>query len=285
MDRVLQNTGTDIQVTFYDATGVAADATGTPTVTITRADGTVVVSNAATTKVTPGTGIYKYTVTPAQTATLDNLQASWSGVIAGTTQTFLTYVDVVGGFLFGLVDLDAQLQSPSSYTAVQKIAIRTLAEDAFEEACGVAFVPRYARETIATPIGTVLLTAWPRLRKVRSATVAGTALSSSDLTALLVSRAGEVTRSTVWQASMASDSQTTIAYEHGYDRPPARVSQAVLRLAKTWLVKGPVDDRATQIATDVGTINLFTPGIRGAVFGIPEVDQVADMYCERFGIT
>jgi hypothetical protein len=49
-------------------------------------------------------------------------------------------------------------------------------------------------------------------------------------------------------------------------------------LTRAWLVSGPVDDRATQIAGDGITIPLSTPGFRGSTTGIPEVDAVIDQY-------
>jgi hypothetical protein len=77
-----------------------------------------------------------------------------------------------------------------------------------------------------------------------------------------------------------------VGYEYGADEPPERVKRAVLLLAKNWLVNGPIDDRATAIPAGEagGVITLATPGIRGANFGIPEVDAVVEQYRIKQGI-
>jgi hypothetical protein len=49
-------------------------------------------------------------------------------------------------------------------------------------------------------------------------------------------------------------------------------------LTKVWLIKGPLDDRLTSLSTDDGTFTLLTPGVRGSVFGIPEVDATLAQY-------
>jgi hypothetical protein len=56
------------------------------------------------------------------------------------------------------------------------------------------------------------------------------------------------------------------------DYPPPGAVEAALVLAKHKLVKGPIDERATQRPSEFGPVNLATPGMFGARFGIPVVD-------------
>jgi hypothetical protein len=284
MDRVLQNTQADAKVTFYDANGVAVDATGTPTVTITRATGTALVTNAATTKVTGTTGVYKYPLSPTQTALLDFLTLAWTAVIGAASQIFTTHVEVVGGFLFTIADARATppLESTTTYPTDKIVRTRTLVETALEDACGVAFVPRYALGTVDPPSGRTLVTPrWPliSLRSVESRS--GSGWAAQTVTDYTASRSGIY--STAWPRSYEPAS-LRIGYEHGYPSPPPRVSRAALLLAKRWLIEGPVDDRTTSMATDDGTFTLLTPGLRGALFDIPEVEATIQEYGVRIPV-
>jgi hypothetical protein len=275
MDRYLQSTAATLSVTF------SVDGTGTnpspdsATVTVTRADGTAVVTNAAATDA--GTGVFTYTLTPAQTAQLDQLTVAWTATLNGVAQTLTTRAEIVGGFLFSIADARAvkPLENTTTFTTAKIVAARTLAEQALEDACGVAFVPRYTRETLTGYGATTLVARWPRVRTVRSATVDDTALTVGELADLKVLPSGEIYNPGRWTNGFAS---TVVAYEHGYDSPPLRVSRACLLLAKNWLVDGPIDDRATSLSTDDGIVTLATPGLRGSTFGIPEVEAVVQEY-------
>ena len=155
-------------------------------------------------------------------------------------------------------------------------ALRT-AEEIIEDACAVAFVPRTVVSTVLAD-GTRLLTLpYTRVRQVIDVTVDDATLTSSDLDLLVVNAAG-LYRAAGW----AENTRVVVTYTHGYDQPPGRVKEAVMLLAKTRLVIGPVDERATSMTTeDGGTISLITPGVRGSITGIPEVDATIEQYGER----
>jgi hypothetical protein len=72
--RILINAPATLSVTFYDGGETAVDP-GTVTVTVVRADGTTVVSAAATS----GTGTSARTYTLAAQTRLDHLTATWTG--------------------------------------------------------------------------------------------------------------------------------------------------------------------------------------------------------------
>jgi hypothetical protein len=138
LDAVETNTTPLVSFT-YAVDGVATDPVpDSATVTITRADGTVLHTNAATTNA--GTGVFTYSLSVSDTSLLDVLTLEWH---IGT-QTFTTKIEVQGGFYFTISEAlairDLVGKSPSEIAAV-----RTLAEQAFEDAAGVAFVPRYER--------------------------------------------------------------------------------------------------------------------------------------------
>lgn len=280
LERILQNTAGTISQQWYED-GVAVDP-GTVTVTITRADGTPVVTAAATTGT--GTGARSYAVSTAQTAQLDRLTLTWASTSKGT---LTGYLEVVGGFLFSLADMRAlePLNNTTKYPTATLIATRTLAEQAFEDVAGVAFVPRYTRETVQGGYShTDLLLSWQRVTAVRSVSIDGVAM---DLSNVQVRPDGRLNLYLGWTAYTVFPfiNAVTVGYEHGYPVTPARVARAVLLLARSWLMSGPIDDRAsTFTSVDGGTYSLVTPGRGGSVFGIPEVDATVQQYGAPAGV-
>jgi hypothetical protein len=239
------------------------------TVTITRADGTALVTDSLT--VNGDSGGFQYVLTPAQTALLDLLTIDWTFTLGDQAQTLTTYAEIVGGFHFNLAEIrqsdpiDSQLQ----YSTDRLRRARTLAETAIEDACGVAFVPRYTYRSV-NAYGGSLIDLAPQVTRVRSASYNGTALTDTELANLTYAGAvdgGSWTRG-VW----------TVGYEHGYRTCPPWVSRATMLLAKHFLVDSPVDDRFTSVSTADGTFTMVTPGVRGAMFSIPEVNAVVEQY-------
>lgn len=171
---------------------------------------------------------------------------------------------------------------------------RLFSEEAFEDAAHVAFVTRAHTDTLdgsaAAGDGSVLLT-FPRVTAILTVTVNGTPLAGADLASLVIEQTGKLYRSSFQSTGYWGSypevgglgwplgrGNIAVTYQHGYPSPPLRVKRAVLTLAKHYLIKGPVDDRALQFAGEYGPINLLTPGVRGSVFGIPEVDVVLARY-------
>jgi hypothetical protein len=278
VDRVLKSSSPTISATFADLSEQPVDPSpATATVTITRADGSAVVTGAPTTRT--GTGVFTYTLSPSQTAQLDNLTASWTSALG----TITTAVEVVGGHACSLAEIRARSQAltnTTNYPDSKLIAARNLAEQAFEDVANVAFVPRYALESVDGRGTTFLMVTHRKVQVVRSASIAyygypATVLTTDDLAAVRVTGLRRLQWTSQWSPGYRN---VTVGYEHGYDRAPLRVAQAVALLAKNWLLTGPIDDRALQLAADGATMSLLTPGVRGSHFGIPEVDQALKDY-------
>lgn len=264
--------------TFY-VDGVPTNPSpDTATVTITRDDGTAVVTGAATTDT--GTGTVTYTVTPAQTANLDIWTVAWTATFGAQSQVFTDRVEIVGGFLFTIAQARAvkPLDNATLYPLAAIVETRTLVEQALEDACGVAFVSRYTREVFDGAGMSTLLAHRPMITALRAVALDGAAVSTMDLATIHGNVNGRLYYPATWITGYGNYS---VAYEHGYTSPPLRVTQAALLLAKNWLVKGPIDDRTTAFSTEDGTYSLSTPGLRGASFGIPEVDATVQDYSLR----
>lgn len=260
-----------LSVTFYDGGETAVDP-GTVTVTVTRADGTAVATAAAT----AGTEAAARTYTLAAQTRLDHLTATWTGSLGGRTVT--TRHDVVGGFYAELAEIRAldALNNTTRYTEAKLAAARTQAEDRFDWATGVAWVPRHERETLSG-LGTTQLTLkWQRPRTLIAASIDGTAVS--DLTALRLYPYGMVERTagvTFPREASGGGRNVIVEYTHGYDSPPADLKQAFLTYVRYLLLDttSRIPDRASTLSTDFGTMQLVTAGFQRPT-GLPDVDAV-----------
>jgi hypothetical protein len=265
LERVQQNTPLTLSQQWYES-GAVVDP-GTVTLGITRADGTSLVA-AGTATSGSGTNPRTFNLTTTHTALLDSLKVTWTSTLKGT---LVSYVEVVGGFLFNLNDLSAEVtDSTSSYTAAQMADSRTYAETQLERACGRAFVPRYTTETFNGDCSSSLVLRWPNIRAVRSVMVDGVAYTVGQLAGLAFNPSGILTN-TLGTWSLGA-SNITVSYEHGDSFLDPGASEAALVLAKHKLVRGPIDERATQRTSEFGPVNLATPGMFGSRFGIPVVD-------------
>jgi hypothetical protein len=281
LERILQNTPGSVTKQWYED-GTAVDP-GTVTVDITRADGTVVASDASVSGT--GTAARTLALTTTHTGLLDRLTLTW---VSSDKGTLVSYVEVVGGFLFTLNELSALARSGLTWTAAQMTAMRLTVEQTIEDACCRAFVPRYRVETLSgTGTGNIMF-GRPDVRAIRSVTVttAGTptVYTAGELALLAFNPSGSVySTGAVWPSG---NSNITVGYEHGADYTPPRVTQAALTLARSWLVKGPVDERALGVAAPDGgfSFGLATPGRNGSWVGLPEVDAVIDQYSLAVGV-
>lgn len=152
-------------------------------------------------------------------------------------------------------------------------AVRALAEEAIEDACGAAFEPRTDTVSLSGDGGVLLNLGRPHVRAITGATSDGATLT---ITGVRIVDGARLYRLGGWPAGVAN---LTVTYQHGYDQPPGRIRQAAMILTRAWLVDGPIDDRATALAVEGGgTVTLATPGQFGAEFGIPEVDATVRRY-------
>jgi hypothetical protein len=275
LERILKDTNATVGQQFYED-GVATDP-GTVTVTVTAADGTVLATDAATGG--SGTSARTYSLTAAtHTAALDTLTLSWESATKGTlTGT----VEIVGGFLFSIAEfraLGSAYANTTNYPTATLQDMRTTVEQALEDACGVAFVPRYELETLNGVYSGLLPVKWAKVRTVRTVTVDTVAGTVADYVAL---REGMIYGTSYWTAGYGN---VTVGYEHGHSTPPMRIKRAALILAKRWITPGSADDRAINVSNETGTYALFQAGVRGHQFDVPEVQAAVDQYSLACGV-
>jgi hypothetical protein len=247
------------------------------TVTVTRDIGTAIVTAQAATDATGGTFTYQLPV--ASTLQLDRLSVAWT---ADTGETYYDAAEIAGGEYFTVSDARAlralRLTESPLYSDLDIAAARVAAETALEDACAVAFVPRYFSQTSYSARRQPLL-AIPRvarLRSIRSATADGVPV---DVSSAVLLGDGTVYLATNWPAG-----SLVVRGEHGYDSAPPRVARAALKLAKSYLVDSAISDRTMRHTNQHGETEIFvTEGRGGAEFSLPECNAVVDRYGVRSG--
>lgn len=267
LQRVIRGAAADARL------GLGAAPTAA-TVTITRANGDVIVTDGDATETADGAS---YPLSAVELADVDMLTAVWT--VDG--ETHRTFVEVVGGFLVSLAALRKvdPLGDAAEYTDDDLERARLVAETALEDAAGVAFATRYRRLRL-DGTGASDLLVMPEVRRVRAASVDGTALTEDELDELVTYEdEGLVYRPDGWACGRRN---VVLDVEHGYEFVPPRVAEAVKPLARHVLVDSPVDERAISTTNEDGLVQVFVqPGIRGAVFAYPEANAVVQQYGYR----
>lgn len=241
------------------------------TVTIRTATGVVLVSEADADDV--GEGSVTYELAPDDVP-LGVLTVEWTGVFDGYSQTKRQYVEVVGGFYFTVSEARAKYSDLQDKSWDEIAGARALAEEIIEgleseDGCHQAFVPR--AETFDLPGGHRMQVPRYRVRSIDAVTIDGEAADPDILW---------LDGNNIFGAPWRGPVNVTVT--HGWDLPPARIKDAAITLAYHRLVKGPIDDRAIgRLSPEGSLINLSTPGMRGAVTGIPEVDAAISQYRKR----
>lgn len=272
--RVLRTAATALTHVFMvDET--PTDASVGVTVAVTRLDGTAVSSGAAT---HPGLGQYAYTV-PGQ-STLDSLVVDWTATsIGGAVVTARDYIEVVGGYLFGLSEARAQppaldaTRFPTAMLAAKRLEV----EQECERICGRAFVPRFNRITLSGNNTSKLILPHIDVRAVRAVKVGGTALAGADLAAVYPLPSGVLDRGySYWPYGW---NNIVVEYEHGMDYPPEDLRMAAMERLRSrlTLTSSGVPDRAISWnSQEGGTYRISLPS--GEKTGVPDVDAAYERW-------
>jgi hypothetical protein len=285
--RILRATSALLSWQPQDADGEPSDP-GTVTVQVLRSDSTeLVAAGTATSGAT--TAARTIALSVAQTAQLDWLTAVWS--VAGTVFATTTH-EVVGGFFFSTADL--RTVEPSTADASRDVKARILSvraevEAFFEEACSVAFVPRFSVASVSGGPKLVLPAARVRAIRWMARRDFGTG-AYVPVAAATVANYGFDPAGTINSGFYDPDGfgdyylgrgDYQVGYEHGYDAPPADVKRAALQYARAQLnqARSAIPDRATSMQlADGGSVTLATPGTGKWHTGIPAVDEVIRRY-------
>lgn len=250
--------------------GKPTDADGAVTVTVTRGNGVAVATDAAATKPSETTGLYRWTPAAADVAEVERYEAAWVATIAGTQHTFRTHHEVAGGFYVDLASLVRIDGVDSVDEDVDIVEARASFEDLAEEHCHVAFVPRYALETLVGCSTRFLSLREHRpVRRLLSVLIDGVAQTVGDFE---VTESGRIE----WtNNTFPLDAEVVVAYEHGLDRPDGDLRNAALKAISTLILRddNAIPERAVQFQSDAGSFSLSLAGTDRPT-GIPSVDAV-----------
>jgi len=264
---LLKNTQNEISVVFS-----AGYADGAVTVTITKADGTVLVTATATRDNTVA-GRYTYGLAPQPDVIAATVR--WAGAWGGVAQSLDFPLEVVGAHLFTIAEArafgDKALQSSSTYPDAAIIDARERITDWFQAICSVAFVPRYGRVVLDGSGTCSLWLPHSAVTRVFSVTENGVALNLSDV---YVYSVGRLERRTSWFREYQN---IVAAYEHGFSAPPDDITRAALMVARYDLTSNQLADRFISFQNDLGVIRQAVPGAKYPT-GIPIVDAVLARY-------
>lgn len=280
--RLLVGAPATLTATLYGSDGDVDDSLDSGvTVTVTRLDGTALVTGQSATCTD---GVATYALTAAQTgAGLDLLTAQWThnSVVRSTTVH-----EVVGRHWFAprrLLDEPgvnkAVAALPGDVGVSALIAARTWAESLIEHATGVAWVPRTFLDSLdACGVDEVLLTQmYPRT--LRTLTIDGTAETVADWT---VTKHGGLRRDTggsIWTSNALG---LVARYDYGLDAPPAPLLDAAIEAAADYILSrtSRLGRRATGFDGQFGTISYATVD-KDRPTGIPHVDAVIRAHDRR----
>lgn len=204
----------------------------------------------------------------------DTYELVWSGTVSGQPVEYRRRVELCGGFLFEIADLRAfepAFADALRYPGWLCRAARTAAEVRFETACRQAFVPR-ARRAHGTGDGTRRFTVSDNaVSRLIAGSVGTDALTQAEVDEVVVREWGACDRPSpkIWPTA----SLVGLHYEHGLPGPTPEVSQAVMLLAREYLVRSSLSSRATVEATDVGFFRVSVASPERPT-GLPEVDAV-----------
>lgn len=268
-------------------TATLSDATGEPvagltaTVTIARANGTVLHTAQAATD--NGDGTYSYTLAAADVALLDILTATWT--VSGATRA-TTRHEIVGGYYFTRGDVDTAEQGRGSDYGPDFEMIRAEVETECERiAGGRAFVPRYRRR-IVDGTGTASLDLRdpdPRtIRSIKQTVASGTVTDwPGNITDLVLTESGMVIAPPALGVVpfLLGYRNIIVEYEYGWDRPPVDLKRAAIRRFRTRLHSprsGVPDNALSYTAQNGATYRIATADPMST--GDTDIDAIYQAY-------
>ncbi len=288
LDRVLLGEAASLTLAPVDRDGTAVVCKTSVAVKIEDGAGeTVVAAGVGSLSVDGKT--FSYTLDPTKLTAYDTYVLTWTSYVGtpAVARSWQTTLDVCGGHLFTIAEFKARGRRLDELTAAQIRAVRVVAEDRLEEECGVAFVPRGGRAAVTVGTWrdeTRLILPHVALRELYAVTVddgdTATELTEAEVATLTVGDkqvgAGIVfcADADLWDEGDV----VTLHYAHGYDRPPAPVTNAALLLAGEYATPDvALPPRATSLSTDLGVFRVSVAG-RERPTGLPEVDRVIERY-------
>lgn len=278
--RVLRATALTVNSpTFVGADGeTPANTASTPAAAVAREDGTALTA-ASVSGTAVSTGVYSATITTTHTSQLDRLKVTWTGTAGSLAQTYTTELEVVGAHYATIPEIrDEQgLDNTSSYPLHLIRRVRDAWANRVEDACGVAFVPRYERDVLCGDGTSVLALSHIRPLSLIAVTVDGTSVSTSNFT-LHDSGMIEYEGSTFPISSTGPN--VVVTYEHGFPNCPEDIHHEVLKAIR-YELRRYKDPMATDVLSQTfenGATVRYPVASAERPTGLPSLDAVLARY-------
>jgi hypothetical protein len=261
--QILQRTGVKATATF-SVDGVATDSGTQVKVDVVKPDGTLLVTQANATD-EAGAGVYGYQLDPQADPT--RLRLEWSGTIGGVAMTIPTWVEVLGGHLFGIGELRAfkvNGEQPFAATASplftddQLSDTRAAVLDEFTTILGFSPVPRHYREVLDGDGTGTLLLAELHAHRLLSVAVGGVAQSAGGYT---LKRSGVLHASSNYAASgafAAGVGNVAVEYVAGWQRVEGIGRHVAMTMAAAELLPDGLSN-AVSVTTPDGISYSYEP--------------------------
>lgn len=190
------------------------------------------------------------------------MSGSGSGTPIGASLGYFTVEE--------LRDAYPEIVNEAKFPDAKLDAARVFAEQWFEAAAHVAYVPRSTTETReGSGSRKLFLSRWEAVRSATAVSIDGTALTADEVAALVTRSYGVVERALLWPAG----STVVVTYQHGYDEPVELARTAVMMLAVEHAKPSTIPARATSLSTDLGSYRISQADKTGKT-GIPDVDAI-----------
>lgn len=278
--RVLRNTALSVlSPTFVGADGeTPTDTASTPTAAVSREDGTSL-SALTVTASSVSDGVYSAALTTTHTSQLDRLKVTWGGTAGSLAQSYVTELEVVGAHLVSITELRDE-RGLDNTTSVPLSLIRRVRDkwaQQIEDACGVAFSPRYERDVLRGDGTSILALSKIRPLSLIAVTVDGTSVSTSNFT---LHDEGLIEYEGTAFPTSSTGPNVTVTYEHGFPSCPEDVRHEMLKACRQEVLRYTKDlptDAISQAFPDGPTIRYSTPGVDRPT-GILSFDAVLNRY-------
>lgn len=259
-------TGNDVYVVsplFVGSDGEAPTDTGSnPTLTATRADGTVISAAPVVDDPTEGDGLFRCLLLASDhTNRFDRLKLTWSGTISGLGIVSLDqYVDVAGGRYVKTSELRALhgLSEASTYPTDRLLEVLAEVETTTEDTVGLAFVPRFHRERLYGDGSRWLILNKRKIRDLISVTIDGVAATLTDLD---VEGSTLVHKTSSFPVSGDGAPNVIAEYSHGLSAPPPNLRRETLQYVRNLLLdeEGPLRGNVISQVVEGMTTRFSTP--------------------------
>jgi hypothetical protein len=225
-------------------------------------------------------GVYSAALTTTHTSQLDRLKVTWGGTAGSLAQSYVTELEVVGAHLVSITEMrdERGLDNTTSVPLALLRRVRDKWSQQIEDACGVAFSPRYKRDVLRGDGTSVLALSKIRPLSIIAVTIDGVSQTTTNFS---LHDSGLIEyEASVFPRPSGAGPNVVVTYEHGFPACPEDVKHELLKAVRQEVLRYTKDlptDAISQAFPDGPTIRYSTPGPDRPT-GILSLDAVLARY-------